>query len=234
MLLTSEGENKMEEIKNEILNQTHEQNSNTNLYNSVKIKHIKQDKDNPFVLYLLWAIAIIGFFIGVIYIFHDREKSLDFINDWFEKTLQQKSNEKFLNLFLTNINSILTYMLIIFSLGFSPILSLIINLIPFIKGVGMGLNVSYVYVNYGWRGIVYESLIDIPIKLILMIMIILFAKEAIKFSNQIRSLIVNRPSVCINLKKYCVKFIFAFVVMLILCLLNTFLDFCFFNYFNIL
>ena len=193
-------------------------------------------KTNKLIFVLLWSICLTGFLFGVFFVFFGKENILDFVGEWFEKILQQKSGWDFFAVFLHNANSILICIVIIFLLGLSPVLSFLLNFVLFVKGVGLGLNTSYIYINYGWRGIVYELLIDIPVKLIFFVAIVFEAKEAMSFSKKIRLLLKNNPNINfnINFKKYMTDFVLIFFGIIFVVLIYTMLDFCFFNYLNIL
>ncbi|MBP0979177.1 MAG: hypothetical protein J6C55_00815, partial [Oscillospiraceae bacterium] len=155
-------------------------------------KNIKNSRTSDrFITNIIWFILISGFLFGVSYIYFGAEKSLEIIHDWFDKTIQNKSNSSLKNLFLSNIISSNIYIIIIFVLGFSPIFSLAISLVAFLKGLGLGLHTTFIFINYGWRGIFYESIIDIPFNIFIIYIIILSIKESIKFSNKIYNIIKN-------------------------------------------
>lgn len=203
-------------------------------------KVIKQDINlqkvncGPFITFIVFIVIMLGFVTGVLYIYFGGNRSLDIINEWFEMVIQKKLDASMLNLFLTNINSIIIYILVIFLLGFSPVFSFIITLIPFIKGLGVGLSISYIYISYGWRGILYELLIDIPKNIIMIMIIILMTKESIKFSNGIYNVIKYKKIDGLSVKRYIVKFIVISLLVLIVSCLSGLCDFVFFKCFNIL
>ena len=194
----------------------------------------KKNNYNSFVTVLIWIVIIVGFLAGVLYIYMGGEKSLDLINDWFDKVIQRKSDANILNLFLFNITPSVIFIIIIFSLGFSPIYSFLIGFCSFLKGIGLGLNVSYVYISYGWRGIIYESIIDIPFNIIIMSIFVLAARESMKFSDGIYSVMKNKINNNISVSRYFIKFIIILIMLIISSFLNSIFDFIFFKYLNIL
>ena len=199
-------------------------------------KNIKNQKNSDrFIINIIWFILITGFLFGVCYIYLGAEKSLDIITDWFDKTLQNKSGSNLINLFLSNMISSNIYIIIIFILGFSPIFSLSTSLVAFLKGLGLGLHTTFIFINYGWRGIFYESIIDIPFNIFIIYIIILSTKESIKFSNKIYCVIKNnKNNTQISINKYLIKFLLIFLSLEIILFFNALFDFIFFNYFNIL
>lgn len=214
--------------ENEILKIKPEINQQTYISNKLSSKY--------FITTIMWFILITGFLFGVTYIYLGGEKSLDTINDWLDKTLQNKSNTTLTNIFLSNIISPNIYIIIIFILGFSPISSLVISFILFLKGLGLGLNITFVFINYGWRGIIYEAIINVPFNIIIMYIIILSARETLKFSYKIYNIIKNKTTAntYINLNQYIIKFLLIFLYLAIILFFYSVSDFVFFNYFNIL
>lgn len=182
----------------------------------------------------LWLILFSGFFSAVFYVYLGDEQSADFLTEWFSRLIQDKQEFDILNLFLSNVASTGIYLFVIFILGFSPVFSFIVSLVPFFKGLGSGLAITYVYMNYGWRGMIYEVLIDIPVNILLMFIIILTTKEAMNFSNGIYSALKNRVINDISLKRYFLKFFIIFILVAIISILNAMFDFMFFKYLNIL
>lgn len=197
-------------------------------------KNKDKDNYNSFITFLIWIVLIVGFLAGVLYIYTGGEKSSDLINDWFDNVIQRKLDANILNLFFFNITPSVIFIIIIFSLGFSPILSFLIGFCSFLRGVGLGLNVSYVYISYGWRGIIYESIIDIPFNIVMVAILVLSARESMKFSDGIYSVIKNKINVNISVSKYFVKFIVIIIMLIIAAFLNSIFDFLFFKYLNIL
>lgn len=182
----------------------------------------------------LWLILFSGFFASVFYVYLGDEQSADFLTEWFSRLIQDKQEFDILNLFLSNFASTGIYLFVIFILGFSPVFSFIVSFVPFFKGLGSGLAITYVYMNYGWRGMVYEALIDIPVNIVMMFVIILMTKEAMNFSNGIYIALKNRVIDDISLKRYFLKFFIIFILVVIISILNAMFDFMFFKYLNIL
>ena len=191
------------------------------------------NNSNSFVMCVIWVILFIGFLGGVLYSYFGKNINLKFIDNYFEVFLKNKTTVNVMQLFVLNSVSVVSYLLGIFLLGFSPIFSLVISLIPFFKGVGMGLNTSYVYTSYQWKGLIYEAIVDIPINIIVMFIIVLATKEAIKFSNGIYKTIKNKKNNDISLKSYTVKFIFILVLAVIISFFSSVVNFLFFKYFTL-
>lgn len=211
-------------------------NSQTLLNSKQKTEYSHPTKTtyNNFLAYTIWLIILIGFSFGCGFIYFGGQNSLDFITEWFNKILQNKINVQFHQLFFDNITPNIIYFLIIFCFGFSPIFSLTVSLVPFLKGISLGLNITYVYINYGWRGMLYEALIDIPLNIIIMYIMVLAVKESFKFSDCIYKVLKNNTCDIISTKKYCYQFIIILIMLIILSLFNSILDFVFFHYLNIL
>lgn len=203
---------------------------------NVKVKINKRAKKSKksFMTVVLWLILFLGFFTAVFYIYLGDEQSVDFLTEWFSRLIQDKQESDIFNLFLSNVTSASIYLFVIFILGFSPVFSFIVSFVPFFKGLGSGLAITYIYINYGWRGMVYEALIDIPVHILLMLIIILTTKEAINFSNGIYSALKNRVVNDISLKRYFLKFFIIFILIAVISILKAVFDVIFFKYLNIL
>lgn len=189
------------------------------------------NNSNSFILCVIWIVLFVGFFSGVLYSYFG--SNLKFLNDYFETFFQKKITTDVMHLFLLNSISIMGYLLSVFLLGFSPIFSLAISLIPFLKGLGIGLNISYIYTSYQWKGLVYEAITDIPINIMVMFVVVLATKEALKFSDGIYKTIRHKKNNDISLKRYTIKFIVIFVLAIIVSFLSSVANYLFFRYFTL-
>lgn len=96
-----------------------------------------------------------------------------------------KCNQGFLQNFCYSMLSEGILLLISVFIGFSAIGSPLICLLPFIKGLGLGLFCGYLYSEYGLHGLGYSLLLIVPAQSIANLTLIVSCNESCGFSYKI-------------------------------------------------
>ncbi len=96
------------------------------------------------------------------------------------------------------------FMLVFFLLGMSLWGFLITSAVPFVKGYGYGISVSFLYHNYGMTGILYNALMILPGAFICCAVTAAAAREAFRNSLELTRHLVSVPETPaeLRMKKY--------------------------------
>lgn len=164
---------------------------------------------------VMTAFSILGICIGVLCetINNDVYST---VNGYYDDYLLKISEVSFFRLFLkcSAYNSILIIAAML--LGMCAVGNVLLYVIPFIKGLGIGTVCAYIYSAYAIKGVLYSAVIIFPAALIQLISIILSCCESSFMSKEILSLIEHKenenaePNTRLYILRYCV--IFGFII----------------------
>ena len=217
---------------------TSELEQEISLDNSVIKKPIKKhsvlfQKQNIF--YLLLFLFILGMMYGSVLLKEDNTSLLKNLASIQDVYIRDKLNQ---SVFLTICNSFVSsglFFAITFLCGFSAIGQPFTLLVPFVKGLGIGSSIGYLYLNYGIAGIGYSALLMIPSAIISIFSLVLSARESIRLSNTLASLFL-KGSIQISkaaFRLYLLKHFILLIFILISALLEGLLTFLFAGLFQI-
>lgn len=158
------------------------------------IKKIKKEDIIKFfahnkLLILLSIFLLIGILSGAILVNIADENTLKFINILFLSDFKERLSKTLLDIFIASISSTFIFVIISFFMGLSVWGFILAPVIPFIRGIGIGIAEGYLYSTYGIRGICFHTLVFLPGIFISSIAILLMTKEAMKLSNDFSSII---------------------------------------------
>ncbi|MGN0661426.1 MAG: stage II sporulation protein M [Oscillospiraceae bacterium] len=129
------------------------------------------------------AATLFGVLLGtvLVWILNDSQQtSLKAITQGF---VESRANQGFLEIASSSFFSAAVYLIIAFFLGFCAISQPISLLLPFFKGMGLGLSMAQIYLEYGFSGIYICLASILPNALIVIFAVILAARESIRLSN---------------------------------------------------
>lgn len=141
------------------------------------------------LLILLSIFLLIGILSGTILVNIADENTLKFINILFLSDFKERISKTLLDIFIASISSTFIFVIISFFMGLSVWGFILAPIIPFIRGICIGIAEGYLYSTYGIRGICFHTLVFLPGIFISSIAILLMTKEAIKLSNDFSSMI---------------------------------------------
>ena len=147
--------------------------------------------------------------------------------------LENRIDSDFEKIFTSSLISACIYISIIFILGSSPIFQSLVTIMPLIKGLGIGILISYIYLEYRLSGVFYVVTTIIPVSGLIVFSIILSSREAMKFGYSIYKSVTNLHSFSVNIKTYLLKFLIISIIVLIASLLDAGLNTLFFNFFSL-
>lgn len=123
------------------------------------------------------------------------------------------------------------FILMAMFLGMSVSGTIIIYMIPFVKGLGIGCVCSYIYSAYAIKGVLYCSLIVFPAALIQLIAIILACSESRQMCGDITNLVSKKEkeNVKIEIDFYILRYMIIAGLILISALIYSLMTRLFIN-----
>lgn len=167
--------------------------------NSIKT-FLSQNK----LLVFLAVCLLLGVFCGSVLVKYADQSTLNFINILFSSDIQERASKASFDFFITSLSSIFLFLLVSFFIGLSMYGFTFTPLIPFLRGICIGMSELYLYSSYGIKGLFLSSLIFLPGMFISSLTILLAAKEATCMSNKLSILAVYQETsgVSLDLKRY--------------------------------
>lgn len=186
----------------------HNNNSKKDIYNKLDI--IK----NNAVLFLLCIMFLLGIFVGAVStksIDADMLSLLDFL---FLTNFNTRIEQSLIYTFSATLSSAFIFLLAVLLLGLTLWGFLIIPIISFFRGYGLGLSLGYIYGIYKIKGILFNVLVMLPGAIIISAAIILFSKLSISFSFKLsRGAFVRKSVSQVFMKNYLIRFAFFLIAI---------------------
>ena len=124
---------------------------------------------------------IAGLFVGI-FTYSKNTFAFDYSKNCINDILSKQSNLSFFKIFFDSFAGGLLYAVILFSFGAS-VLGLALS--PFLlafKGFLYGSVITYLYTEYAFNGIIFNTVFILPSAIFYIIALILFARESVYFS----------------------------------------------------
>lgn len=164
-------------------------------FNNIKETNVKNFLLKNKLLVFLSVFLLFGIFFGSLLMELADENVIKFINALFLSDFKERLSKPLLEVFIASISSTFIFVLISFFMGLSMWGFILAPVIPFVRGICIGMCEGYLYSAYGLKGICFHSLIFLPGIFISSIAVILMAREAIKISSCFSSAIFSKGSV---------------------------------------
>ena len=161
------------------------------------------------------GIIVLGIISGtIIFILSDKtigNELFDYFISYTTDFSNKNKPEVFSGLILSNI----PYFIVTVILGVSIVGVYFVPLITFIKSVGIGMLITYIYQAFSLKGIEYCLLILFPGKFILIFAMILLTQNSLITSNNIRLSVNASKDRAVDINKYMLRTVFiVFIIML--------------------
>ncbi len=133
------------------------------------------------------------------------------------------SNNTFVQDFINNLSFYFLVFSVSVVLGFCLIGFPFINLIPFFVGFQTGMEISYYYVNFAFKGFGYSILMVAPFVCLYLTVILQSITKSYTLSRQIYNLTVKKSDTAndFNYKLYLKSILIYAVIIIIIALINT-------------
>lgn len=181
------------------------------------------------VFYVLLALFVLGMMYGSILLKDGSEEILFSLAKIQDTYLTEKSAHSVIYTFFNSVISSGSFFLGSFLLGFSAIGQPLSYGIIFLKGLGIGSSIGYLYLHYGFAGIGYSALLILPGAVVAVFALILSARESIRLSNLLFFSMVREgnPLSKSTCRLYLLKHVILFGFILVSALLDSILTLIF-------
>ncbi len=163
---------------------------------------------NNKLLIFLSIFLLVGIFFGAILLKYADSGVIKLINVLFLSDLKKRFSRTLLEVFVTSISSTFIFVILSFFIGLSTWGFVLAPLVPFARGICIGLTESYLYSAYGVNGIILHTIVFLPGIFVSSVAVLLMTRESMKISNHFSSMIFlkNRSeSVHNSVKLYLVR-----------------------------
>lgn len=154
----------------------------------------RKKKDRLF--YALMIVFLIGMLYGSIFSVGGGQGSsalLPSLSATHEASLRQMQSASLLDGFGYSLRASSLFLLLLFLTGTCMIGQPVSLVILFVRGLGVGSYMGYLYATYAGAGVVYSTLLILPGMLVATVALVLAGREAILFSNLTLSLHCKSP-----------------------------------------
>lgn len=186
-------------------------------FSKAKTTNLKATLAKNKMLLFLTVSLLSGILLGAVLINLADENALKFINTLFLSDFKERLTLPMLDLFIASVSSVFIFVLITFFMGLSMWGFVLAPIIPFARGVCIGLCESYLYFAYDLKGICFHSLVFLPGIFISSIAVLLITREAMKLSKHFSTAVFsnNENSMALSLKNYILRSSFITIIVLI-------------------
>lgn len=127
-----------------------------------------------------------------------------------------------INMFASNLTIYLVLFLLVIFLGFCLIGFPVINIIPALIGIEYGMELAYLYINNGTKGIAYSIIMIVPFASAFLCVISLAIKYSSDMSKKLLKLTKGEePSSEFNIKPYLKKILILGLIIILISFLSA-------------
>lgn len=132
-----------------------------------------------------------------------------------------KATQGFMDCFYNILTQYSIYFFIALIFGMCAIGAPIVAFLPFVYGMGIGFQVTFLYTQYQLKGIGYTALMIMPMAVVFSVLILYCAKESINMSWDILSLIQESKKPTIKMATYFKRQLIFALCFVVFSLLNA-------------
>ena len=179
-------------------------------------------KRNRFFISVFWIIGI-GILIGAVAVgmFYNSEKSI--INDICLGYFEKRASQSIFSCFLATFSSALTVIILTYLFGLCAMgVPMLYSILAF-DSIGKGLILGFVYIEYGFLGILKSLVFLLPQNVMLCLLIFYAVSFSVKMSKQIYNMLsdYNGSDYQINKKLYNKRYLLFVLGILVLSVVDA-------------
>ncbi len=196
-------------------------------------KIMKKMRKNWKMLFLT-GVFILGTLCGVILNSTSSQTVSDKLASILKSYMEARNTESFFMGFLHSMLSSFILAVITFFMGLSSFSVPFIVLIPYIRGLGVGMLAGFLYSTYALKGVGYCMLMIIPYTTISVLALILCCRESMRMSIEISRVFKKnnaKSSLKGDFKLYCARFGAFMVIFILAALVDAFFSSAFAHFF---
>ncbi|MBQ2676690.1 MAG: hypothetical protein IJF54_04755 [Clostridia bacterium] len=185
-------------------------------------------------LLIISLIILFGMVMGAWAISLCEDNAFYGVADVFKRFLAKRMDQSFFFTFLFCLISYLPMLICSYVFGLCIIGSPAAVIIPFTKGISMGLVSGYLYSVYSLKGIGFFALIMLPGLVISSLVTAVASRETLRFSHSLFKMTVldKKLLLCEEFKTYSLRFIFFFIVIIFSALTDSVMSTAFIKFFD--
>lgn len=192
-------------------------------------------RNNPAFLFLT-VLFLFGMLLGSLFIAKADKTVLETLDYLFFSNLQTRMHDTLFPVFVASMTSSFLFILMTYFCGLSMWGSILIPVIPLLRGFGLGMTAGYVY-GFGGAGFSYYLLLILPGACLSALAILFSAMQGMGFSKQINSfhkskMKVNAFAPQPSIRNYTVRFGLITVLAVMAALLDMLTAFLFSGFFQ--
>lgn len=152
---------------------------------SIPFKSIQKEIAGKGPLLLLAGILLAGMVCGVLSARCADETVLSRLDFLFSSNFQLQEEQTMFSVFAASLTSIFLFLLAGFFMGLSVWGTVLIPVLPFFRGFGLGVSTGFLYASYSWKGVLFHLAVMLPGMVFSSVAIILSAREGMRFSKEL-------------------------------------------------
>lgn len=134
------------------------------------------------LIIVLALILVIGMIFGSVYARSAENTVLEKLDFIFFSNYKTRISQTLFTTFTASVASSFLFVLMSFLSGMSLWGSVLVPLLPFFRGFGLGLTSGYIYAFYGFKGILFNAVVILPSAFLSSVCVIAAARESIRYS----------------------------------------------------
>lgn len=151
----------------------------------IDLNKVKREIAGKGVLLVLTGVLLAGMVCGALSARSADEELLSKMDFLFYSNFQMKAQQAMLSVFAASLTSTFLFLLADFLMGMSIWGAAFLPIVPFFRGLGMGLSSGYLYAAYSWKGVLFHLAVMLPGMVLSSVAILLSAKEGMRFSKDL-------------------------------------------------
>ena len=189
---------------------------------------------NSFLI-ILTICFILGIFLGV-FIFDDISALKNYPQKYIEEYILARTDMPFLKILFISSVEFWAVLFFTFFLGTSLFGVITVPFLLILKGFLYGGITAFLYSTYALKGVAFNAVVFVPSVIIFIIVLLIAARESIRFSMKLSSLTLNKTlpfNLSQNFKDYCIKYLIFAVVVIFSSLIDALISVGILKYFSL-
>lgn len=178
-------------------------------------------------LIVFFLLFILGIFWGSNIIKSNSQQTQTLFDSVLSKYTAQRSGQTFFETVVNSLLPLAVLLLGVYFLGTTPFGMPAVFLVPFFRGIGLGVLSGYLYATNGLKGIAYCALTVYPPCVVAVTVLILCCVESYNMSSDMFSLFrktTRQIDFLSNFKLYSARFCVFFLITFFSCVLDALLN----------
>lgn len=146
------------------------------------------------LLVFLSLVLLFGIFLGSNIEEFIKNQTLEEITSMFLNNFKNRVSQPIFYVFVSSLSSVFLFILVSFFMGLSIWGFLFVPLVPFFRGLSIGLVQNYLYSQYGLKGLLFQLIVLFPGIFISSIAILLMSKESMLISQAFSNILIFRSN----------------------------------------